>query len=531
MIARPILVVLASYSISATPFFAHPPAQDVAAITTPDTAKESAVDEREQRAEKSVEGVLELSLDDAVRIVLEQNLELRLEELNTEIARFNALGQWGAFDPIYTLSANYTESTNEPFESIEGANPFKEDSRDTQQALAFPLLSGGSLDLAYTLNNRNSDRLGLALNTSTNANLSLTLRQPLLRGAWSTYSTSLQRIAEADYAKASESRRETRQNLVLRVHEAYWNLVEAIEIVDVRALSLQLGQEQLDQDRRRLEVGVGTEVDVLQAETNIATNEEQLLLAQVEAEAAMDVLKSLLFHRNESQEWNRYLNDWETPIIPLTHLPDVVPSINQVWTRSLGRALEMRTELVQQRIEIQAQSLRLLRSESDSLPRMDLSLSASNRGFSDDFTDSINDSFGSDLPTYTAGLSFEVPVFNRSARNARRGARIGLQSAQLRYESIEQDVVSDVRARVRDVNYRRKAVQASQKSLQLAERQLQAEQARYREGLSTTFQLLQFQEDLAQALSTEKATRAAFARAVASLQRSEGWIGEKSSAK
>jgi outer membrane protein TolC len=142
-------------------------------------------------------------------------------------------------------------------------------------------------------------------------------------------------------------------------------------------------------------------------------------------------------------------------------------------------------------------------------------------------SDSINESFGTDFPTYTAVLSFDVPLFNRTARNARRGARVGLQSARLLYDDIEQGVVSDVRARVRDLNFQAKAVQAAHKSLELAQRQLQAEQARYREGLSTTFQVLQFQEDLAQALSAEKAARAAYARASAGLQRSEGWLGEQ----
>ena len=391
-----------------------------------------------------------------------------------------------------------------------------------------PLLSGGSVELGYDVQNIiSSGSQEAALSTSTGAALSLVLSQPLLRGAWSTYSTTRQRIAEMDYAKAAERRREVRQDLLFRVHEAYWNLVEAIEQVDVRILTLRLGNEQLDQDKRRLDVGVGTEVDVLQAETNVATNEEQLLLAQVEAEAAMDSLKSLLFHRDEAEEWGRYLRDWETPVIPLTALPEVEHGRTLEWTRSLGRALELRTELIQQRIEIQAQSLRLVRAESEALPGMDASFTASNRGFNSDFSNALNESIGNDFPTYTAVLNFDVPLFNRTARSAHRSARIGLQSARLQYDSAEQDVVSDVRARVRDLNYRGKAVQAARKSLELAERQLQAEQARYREGLSTTFQLLQFQEDLAQALSTERSARAAYARASASLEKSEGWLGEQ----
>jgi hypothetical protein len=77
----------------------------------------------------------------------------------------------------------------------------------------------------------------------------------------------------------------------------------------------------------------------------------------------MDSLKTLLFARSEAEEWGRYLRDWESPIVPLTQLPDVEPGEAREWTRSLGRALEMRSELVQQRLEVEAQSLRLARSQ------------------------------------------------------------------------------------------------------------------------------------------------------------------------
>jgi len=516
MNASPLLFVLASALTSTELISTGGPANDLA--------------DDQQAGPPAETRVLELTLEDAIRIVLEHNLELRIEDMAAEIARSDALGTWGSFDPLYQLNATYFDSEFKPITNTQGGanNVLGLERRSTNQSVNFPLLSGGSVELGYDVENSiSSGDPDASLTTSTDASLSLTLVQPLLRGAWSTYSTTNQRIAEIAYASAAERRRQVRQDLLLRVHEAYWNLVEAIEQVDVRALSLRLGNEQLDQDKRRLDVGVGTEVDVLQAETNVATNEEQLLLAQVDAEAAEDTLKSLLFHRHEAEEWGRYLRDWETPVIPLTALPDVVTDQNLDWTRSLGRALELRTELVQQRLVIQDRSLRLVRAKSETLPGMSASFTASNRGFTNDFTDALNESIGSDFPTYTAVLNFDVPLFNRAARSAKRSARIGLLSARLEYDNAELNIVSDVRAKVRDLNYQVKAVQAARKSLELAERQLQAEQARYREGLSTTFQLLQFQEDLAQALSTERSARAGYARAAASLEKSEGWLGEQ----
>jgi outer membrane protein TolC len=472
-------------------------------------------------------GGLELTLDEAVAIVLERNLELQLELLATEVARFNSYGTWGAFDPVASASLNYFESEQESSTNTEGGQGFvlEIERRSFQNNLNFPLVTGGNLDLEFRADNTETSNPNASLGVATDSSVSVTLTQPLLRGAWNRYATTDQRLSEIEYAKQLERQRRIRQDLLLRVHEAYWNLVESIEQVLVRELSLQLGQEQLDQDRRRLEVGVGTEVDVLQAETNVATNEEQLLLAELNAEAAMDTMKSLLFRRDVEQDWDAYLGAWETPIVPLTQLPEVAHDTME-WTRSLGRALALRSELTEQRLELDARSMLLYRAESDVLPGLDLTLSASNRGFDVDATDSVNEAFGTEFPTYAAGLAFDIPIFNRSASFARRVARANVRSARLTYDRAEQDVVSDVRSKVRDVNYQAKAVQAAKKSRELAERQLQAEQARYEEGLSTTFQVLEFQKTLAEALSAEKAARAAFARNVAKLRRAEGWLGE-----
>jgi len=69
-------------------------------------------------------------------------------------------------------------------------------------------------------------------------------------------------------------------------------------------------------------------------------------------------------------------------------------------------------------------------------------------------------------------------------------------------------------------------VRAAQKSLDLAQRQLEAEEKRHEEGISTNFQVLSFQQDLTLALSSERAARANFAKALSNLAQAQGLIGE-----
>ncbi len=490
------------------------------------------------------ERAIRLTLEDAVRIAVSSNIGLEIEQENVEVRRLESLGIWGVFDPVLSASTSYTTAEFEGPTQLAGAAVVDEDSLSTSAGLLVPFHTGGALDVRYFRDQRETNSQFSAPETTRDI-FALVLTQPLLRGAWSEAATSSQRQVEIAYLQQQELLRASRQQLVLDVHFAYWDLVTALEELQVRELAVRLGEEQLAQNRRRLEVGVGTEVDVLQAETNVATQSEQRLLAEVEVRAAMDALKALLFRRGEGESWRAYVDAWETTIEPLTPLPSLPQAPLELdWTRSLMLAAQYRPELVQQRLVIDAAETRLVLAESNSLPLLDARLEASSSGFapkrllvdpgpppvfvSESNSDAFSDAIGFEFPTYVAALDFALPIGNRTAKYSERAARVDVRVARLAYEQVEMNIVAEVRGAVREVLYQAEAVAAAVRSVQLARRQLEAEQARYQEGLSTTFQVLEFQQTLAQALSSEKAARGGLAKAEAALQRAEGVLGGES---
>ena len=103
-----------------------------------------------------------------------------------------------------------------------------------------------------------------------------------------------------------------------------------------------------------------------------------------------------------------------------------------------------------------------------------------------------------------------------------------MRSARLLgYQHHELDAVAAVRRAVRDVQYEKEAVSAAEESLKLSRRQLEAEQARYAEGLSTTFQVLEFQQELIVAMMSEVNARVRLELALVALKESMGIIGEE----
>jgi len=474
------------------------------------------------------ERVLQLSLEDAVRIALEQNLGLEAEAIATEVARFNALGSWGSFDPIFSTTGTAQEQEQQGQSQLSGGSVVEDDSLQLNSSLSLPLTTGGSVDLTWFHSNDRTTNSFSLFDTSTTDVVTLSVRQPLLKGAWERYATTLQREREIDLSTQTAREKEIRQRLVLDVYHAYWDLVSAIELVGVRVLAVDRAQTQLGQDKRRLELGAGTEIDVLQSETTLAQQEERLLNARFQQRQAEDNLRRMLFQK-PSGAMEEFLLSWDWPIEPLTPLPrlpaDETPAPD--WRRSWQLAIERRAELWQRRLAVDRAEVQLAASESGRLPTLDLNLSSSSAGFDSDPDEALSEALGWDFPTNTASLEFRVPLRNRSANYAERAARAAVRQAHIALDRQELDILAEVREAVRDLRYRAEALLATEKSSMLAERQLKAERVRMDIGLSTTFQVLQFQETLATARSDEVAARAAFAKALVKLDHVEGGLDPK----
>lgn len=481
---------------------------------TPEVAKVPATHK------ESGEVRLELTLEQALKIALDNDLGLEIEAVSTEVARYEYAGSWGSFDPRLTASAGVTDSQVEAHSSLSGASVVKEDSQDLTSGLVFPLSTGGEFDLNFATTNVRSNNSFNQTNPSTTDSLGVTFRQPLWRGGWEKYATTHQRESEILYRKSVEHFRQTRQELLYDVNSAYWDLRATIELLGVADATLELGRSQLQQNQRRLDAGVGTGVEVLQAEANVAVRVGERLLADVNARTAQDKLKAKLFPGTDKVSW-------DTQIAPVTPLPESTSPLVPGWDVALLVALEHRSELRQQRLEIDASNLRLERAGNERRFGLDLLLSSTGSGFDGDSWKAFESATSFEFPSNRAALSFDMPLGNRTARNAESAARVRVRSAHLAYDQIESQIAAEVREAVRQILYQAEAVKAAAKSLELAQRQLAAEKSRQDEGLSTTFQVLEFQKQLAEALSGEKRARVAYAKALAGLAKAEGVLGEK----
>ncbi len=476
--------------------------------------------------------VLRLSLADAVDLAVQNNLDLVLAQLEEDGLRLDYLSTWGSFDPLLQASVNYVDSESpQALPGLAGNVPVvNREFTNLNSSLSQLLTSGGRVTLSGDYSTTVTNNQFAQAPEFSEASLALGFAQPLLRNAWKGATLAPQRTAEIAWRRQVQTKREQLEELLLDVQYAYWDLVAALELQKVRELTLAQSKRQLEVNREQLRVGTGTEVDLLQAKTSVATNEQDLLEARNTVLDRMDDLRRLLFRRDGSSDvaWQEYLELWRIPIEPGTHLPEEVEDMEGLdWVAALAVALERRPLLAQARYDIDTAEVALKLASSTRLPQLDLNLEVRSNAANPESEQTVEDTVGFEFPTYTAGLTFGLPLLNREAANRERRARVDLVKAKLQYEAQENQIIAEVRLAVRGVRYQSEAVRAARASRELAERQLEAEDQAFREGSSTTFQVLEFQRQLAEALQSEKLAQCEYQKAEVALRRAQGRLSDQ----
>lgn len=462
----------------------------------------------------------ELTLDQALGLALRDNLGLERARSDADAARFDALSSWGIYDWTFGASVRYLDAEAEGSSALAGGDVIESQATDLAFDLVRPFSTGGRFESSFDATRNTTTNEFSNAPELVEDNLRFSYIHPLLRGAGYDVTTTEQQVADLASRRSVEAARGARQSLVTDVAKAYWDLVAALEQREVRRAALRLGREQLVREEQRLAAGDGTEVDVLQAKTEIATRNEQLLQSDNDTEAATDALKTLLLNDQHSSAWRR-------PIVPMTSLPEVSAGARPpTWEDAWQVAQDLRSELRQSRLEVDAARTRLRRASSDKLAGLDLTLNLSANSNDESASIATRDTFQFDYPSWSVLLRYELPLGNQTAINAEHAARERVRSALVAHQERELEVLADVRRAVREVLYRAESVAASEQSFDLARRQVEAERARFAAELSTTFTVLEFEQTFIEAASNARRARAEYAKALADLQRAQGIAGE-----
>lgn len=455
-----------------------------------------------------------VSVDDAVQLALENNLGIQVAKISPQIQDLALAVTRATWAPTFTTSLQ-DASTDSPATSfLSGGQEKTSDDRLTSSVGIQQLLTkGGSYAIGWDNMRSTTTNVFSNFSPQTRSALSLHFQQPLGRN-FGIDSTRQQLLVNQTNRDISDiDLQQTIATTTRTVRNAYWDLAYALTSLRVQQQSLELAQESLRNTQTRVNVGTTPPIDIVEAEAEVATRQEAVILAQAQIDDAEDTLRALILNSSTADFW--------TLRIEPTELPAFQPaSVNT--DDAVRSALERRTDLQQSRKTLEANDITIRYLRNQLLPDVSASVDygltgtggtqfTRGAGFpgpitgqkTRNFGSVIGDIFTNAFPSWTIALSVSYPLGQSTQEANLARARLQYSQAQAQIRNQELQVTSQVRSVARQVATNEQRVQTTRVSRELAERRLDAEQRKFAAGTSTSFIVFQVQRDLAQARNNE----------------------------
>ena len=479
--------------------------------------------------------VLPLSMNDAIRKTLESNNDIEVSRDDVRFAETQLRSLYGVYDPVFSITPTYDKRIN-PVTSI-----FAGGIRGTVSTTTWswsPQITkqfgtgGGNYSVSFSNSKIITSATNSTLNPFYSSNLALSFTQPLLRNrSIDTYRRSIRIQKKAIEQSDSDFRQRTIQ-IISQVQAAYWNLVFALRNQQNQLDSLELSRQNMRNIEAQISAGAKAPLDRAQVQTDIATREANLFIATQAVSQAENSLKQLMLHDPLAPEWTAQLTPTDSPAFDLS-------PVN--LTASLEDAHKNRNELRRLNLQKDINGIDLQYFRNQTKPQVDLVGTLASTGLAGTpvFCDptppnicplvptNLIGGYGQDLNNLsrvktrnvTVGVTISLPLRNTTAKANLAGALIQRDQLAASYRSQDQAIEMDVRNAAQAVDTAQKRVVASRQARESAEQQLAGEQKLYEVGRSTTFLLLQRQNELTNARTSELAAQTDYNKALADLQR------------
>jgi outer membrane protein TolC len=435
-------------------------------------------------------GVMPLSLEESVVLALKNNLDIQTAGFSPRISDQSLIFQKAVFDPSAFLELQQSDNNVPPGTQIIQGNRIASNFWNYNAGLRQKLPTGGTYELRFNNEFNNLLSVGVSQFTST---LGLTLTQPLLRNFGFEATETNIRIAANNQSISREQLRLQVSTTVTQVKGAYFNLIFAIRNLEVARQALKLAQDLVTLNTQRVQAGVAAPVDVTQAQAQAAAGVQNVILGEKAVQDAGDTLK-VIMNLPISGSWGQQIQPTTTPAsAPI--------SIN--LDESIRKALENRYEYKSAKLDIDNKELSVRLTRNQLLPDLSLTGSVNTNGAGQVYGSAISELGSGHFVSYSVGVILTVPLGNRAAQSSYIQSKLTLDQAKTSLKNLELQITQQVRAAARTVEANAQRIEANRAARVLAEEQLRVEQLRLETGVSTTFNVLQFQTQLATAEGNE----------------------------
>jgi len=465
------------------------------------------------------QGGIPLSLDQAIGLALANNQDLNVTVNAAESTRFSLFQTQGIFDPLVSASVSRSHTEQPATSTLVGANVNTSDFTDARAQVSQLAPTGGTFALGFTGNKTTTNSTFSFINPSYSSSLTLSMNQPLLRNFGPRTTTWLIRIARNTRDSSYQDFVRSVQTTVNSVEQAYWDLVYALQNLEVKKESLRIAQDLNRITRIKIDVGSLAPIEITQTEVGIATAEQDIITAEGLIGDAQDRLTRLL--NVDPVRWST------TPFVPTDQVQG--ENVQIQVEEGTKTALARRPEILSLAYFVDSDQVRYDYYKNQVLPGLNLTASYGNPGIggtthdpttgailsTGDFGDAFRQVIDRKFKNWSVGLNFSYPILNRAARGSYGAAKYLWESDKARLTTTQQNVVVEVRAAARAIDTARRSIAAASKGRELAEKNLDAVKKKYDNGMSTSFEVTQIQRDLSAARTNELQALTVYRKALA----------------
>jgi outer membrane protein TolC len=475
--------------------------------------------------------VRRLSIDDAVATALEQNLDLQVQRINPQLQDLSVAQFKAVYTPNFVSTVNTSDSTQQSTSFLSGNAAGITSGRSVYNFGISSLTSwyGGSYDVRWNNSRNTTNNLFSTFNPQLNTGINATYQQPLLRnfkidGARQQLIVG-QKNREISDTQLTQSITQTTRN----VRNSYYDLIYAIGNLNVQRQSLELARQSLKDNRARVEIGTMAPLDIVQAEAEVATREEAVILAEAAIERQQDALRALVYSPSSPDFWTARIEPTDTVTFVATKVDPAA---------AIKTALSERTDLQNARKNIEVNDVNITYFKNQSMPDITASVNYNASAFagtqvarardpntglptgaivsstSVSFLSGLANTLTGDFPGWSLQFDISYPVGRSTTEAQLARARLQQSQAQRQIQSLEMAITNQVREAARNVDTNAKRVDATRSSRVLAERRLEAEEKKYQAGLTQNFFVLQAQRDLNVARNNELLALVEYAKSV-----------------
>jgi outer membrane protein len=457
--------------------------------------------------------VVDMTLQEAIDRALEQNLDVQSARLDPAIQEYALDAARAAFTPTVSATYGYNNSTNQSTSQLDGGARTINQRHTFNASMAKTMpWYGGRLNAGFNNTRTASNNAFSTLNPSYNSSLSFSYTQPLLAGLKiDNQRAALQtQLLITDITELQVQ--SLIENITFDVTQAYWGLRATIEQIEIQRRSLAQAEQLLEDTRISVQMGRMVELQLAQAEAQVASAQQSLLNAEIQWRNQELAFKRLLLGGADDPLLYQTVN-------PTDDASAITPEVDiRTATES---ALTQRTDIRQQRQQLEVTKVNMDVVRSNALPDLNLSAGYSLQGIGGNrfrrdelggdpvliapggYWDGLESISRFDTPTWQVNLTGSYPIGTNVNRLDLEQTRLELRQAELSLRNQELGVITQVSAAGLAVRNTFLQIEAARRAREASERNAQAELLRFSVGLATNFEVVSAQNALTTARLSE----------------------------